>query len=215
MNMEQIMQSANSNISGFVQALGGGSIPASIIICAALIVFALFSYKIYRVGIFLVGSVSFGYLGYAYVAPIVASATGKQDFWLYLVVAGVCAIIGVAIVIALQKFAIFVAGAAIGFMVGGFLNTFVVAATQVEFLKSDIGSFIVPVVTAILFGLIAGRMFRGMFILGTACISMMAFTSFIFALISTEITPIIPIVCGIAIGIACSVFQFKTTDNEH
>ena len=215
MNMDQIMQGATSQISGFVQALGGGSIPASIIICAALVVFALFSYKIYRVGIFLVGAVSFGYLGYAYVAPIVATATGKQEFWLYIVVAVVCALIGSAIVAALQKFAIFVAGAAIGFMVGGFLNTFVVAATEVEFLKTNIGSFIVPVVTAIVFGLLAGRVFRPMFILGTACISMMAFTSFIFALISSTITPMIPIIVGAVFGIACSVFQFKTTDNEH
>lgn len=213
--MDVIMQEANSKISGFVQALGGGSIPASIIICAALIVFALFSYKIYRVGIFLVGAVSCGYLGFVYVAPIVGKATENQEFWLYIVVALVCALIGVAIVAALQRFAIFVAGAAIGFMVGGFLNTFVVAATQVEFLKTGIGSFIVPVISAIVFGLLAGVMFRTIFILGTACVSMMAFTSFIFALISTEINPIIPMVVGAVLGVACSVFQFKTTSNEH
>ncbi len=215
MSMDVIMQEANSQISGFVQALGGGSIPASIIICAALIVFALFSYKIYRIGIFLVGAVSFGYLGYAYVAPIVAKATGNQEFWLYLVVAIVSALIGSAIVAALQRFAIFVAGAAIGFMVGGFLNTFVVAATQVEFLKSGIGSFIVPVVTAIVFGLLARVMFRTIFILGTTCVCMMAFASFIFALISTTINPMIPMVVGVVLAIACAVFQFKTTSNEH
>lgn len=215
MDMSQIFAEANSTISGFVQALGGGSIPATIIICAALVVFALFSYRIYKIGIFLVGAVAFGYLGYAYVAPIVAKATEKDEFWLYIVVAIVCALIGAAIVAALQKFAIFVAGAAIGFMVGGFLNTFVVAATGLEFLKEGIGTWIVPIIAAIILGFISGLMFRGVFIIGTACISAMAFSSFIFALISKEINPIIPMVVGLVLGVIAARFQFKTTSNNH
>lgn len=193
----------------FLADLGVAGIPATIIIAVALTLFALFSFKLYKLSLHLIGAALLGYPGYVYLAPILAEKLSMTEPWFNIAVAVGCAIIGAIVMVWLQKFAIFIVGAGIGYFLGGFLNTVVISIIEEPFLAEFPGSLIVPIVAAVIFGIIAKKIFKPLFILGTATLSMMTVSRLLLALIPMEISPIIAIAVGVVLGILCSVFQFK------
>ena len=118
----------NMAASGF--GMGGGV--AGIAVGLALIVFALFSYKIYKIALFLIGGLGGGILGLNYIAPLINGALTEPAEWVPIVVAVVCGIVGVVLILALKKLAIFLSGAVLGFFIGNGVSA-IIAASNPEF----------------------------------------------------------------------------------
>ena len=213
MVMDEALSSMNG-LSGMLAELGGGSVPIVIAIAAGLIVFALFSYKIYNIALFLIGAAAGGVPSFMYLAPLLQDAFEIYEDWFPIVVALVGALLGVAIIKALQKLAIFIAGAALGYFLGGFINNAVAASGENEFLATMPGSIIIPIVAAVIVGILAGKMFRPVFIIGTALVSSLAAVSLIFGVYFGGLT-VIGLIIGIVLGAGASIFQFKTTSKNH
>lgn len=203
-----------SGFTDMLAELGGGSVPIVIAIAVGLLAFALFSYKIYNVALFLIGAAAGGVPSYMYLAPVLQDAFDIYEGWFPIVVAVVGALLGVGIIKALQKLAVFIAGAALGYFLGGFINTAVVSSAQNEFLLEMPGSLIIPIVTALILGILAGKMFRPIFIIGTAFVASIAAVSLIFGVYFGGLTAV-GLIIGVALGIGASIFQFKTTSKKH
>ena len=193
----------------FLETLGVAGLSATIIIAIALTFFALFSYKLYKLSLYLIGAALLGYPGFMYLAPALAEKLAITEPWFPIAITVGCAVVGAILMIWLQKFAIFIVGAGIGYFLGGFLNTIVISIVQEPFLAEFPGTLIVPIATAVLFGIIARMIFKPLFIFGTAILSMMTVSRLLFALIPMEISPIIAIAVGVVLGVFCSIFQLK------
>ena len=185
--------------------MGGGA--ASIIIGLALVIFAFFSYKIYRTALILIGALGGGILGYNFVAPVIVMAMEEPAEWIPIVVAAVCAIIGIALILALQKLAIFIAGGFLGFLLGNYISV-IIAASNPEF-GEGAGKWVVAIVCAILVGILAGKMFRPVFIIATGLVGGLGGgLSVLGGLLGNAM---IGAMVGVVIALAGIVFQFKTT----
>ena len=186
--------------------MGGGV--ASIVIGLALIVFAFFSYKIYRTALILIGAFGGGILGMNFVSPVVVSAMEDPAEWMPLVVALVCGILGIVLILALHKLAIFISGAFLGFLLGNYISV-IIAASNPEF-AAGAGKWIVAIVCAILIGILAGKMFRPVFIIATGLVGGLGGALSVFGSIFGG-NAVIGMAIGMLIAVAAIAFQFKTT----
>ena len=185
--------------------MGGG--PASIVIGLVLLVFAFFSYKIYRTALILIGALGGGILGFNFVSPIIMNAMSEPEEWIPLVVALVCGIVGIALILALQKLAIFIAGGFLGFLLGNYISV-IIAATNPEF-GEGAGKWVVVIICAILVGILAGKMFRPVFIIATSLVGGLGGSISILGGFGVGV--MISLIVGLVIALVGMVFQFKTT----
>ena len=185
--------------------MGGG--PASIVIGLVLLVFAFFSYKIYRTALILIGALGGGILGFNFVSPIIMNAMSEPEEWIPLVVALVCGIVGIALILALRKLAIFIAGGFLGFLLGNYISV-IIAATNPEF-GEGAGKWVVVIICAILVGILAGKMFRPVFIIATSLVGGLGGSMSILGGFGVEV--MIALIVGLVIALVGMVFQFKTT----
>ena len=185
--------------------IGGG--PASIVIGLVLLVFAFFSYKIYRTALILIGALGGGILGFNFVSPIIMNAMSEPEEWIPLVVALVCGIVGIALILALQKLAIFIAGGFLGFLLGNYISV-IIAATNPEF-GEGAGKWVVVIICAILVGILAGKMFRPVFIIATSLVGGLGGSMSILGGFGVGV--MISLIVGIIFALVGMVFQFKTT----
>ena len=199
------------------QAAGGfgmGSGVAAVAVGLALIIFALFSYKIYKVTLFLIGGCGGGFLGWAYLLPIINESLAEPLEWVPYVVTVVCGIIGIVLILALQKLAIFISGAFLGFVIGSYASI-IISTTNPEF-GEGIGKWLVSIACAILVGFLAGLIFRPVFIISTSLVCCLGGGLCIAGSFGLE--PFISVIVGVAIGAVVSVlaiiFQFKTTGKK-
>ena len=184
---------------------------SSIIIGLALIVFAFFSYKIYRTALILIGAIGGGVLGMNFITPIVMDVVEDPQEWIPIVVIIVCAIVGIALILALQKLAIFIAGGFLGFILGNYIATFI-SFSNPEF-GEGAGKWIVAIVAAILVGILAGKMFRPVFIIATGLVGGVGGSLSVMG--SFALAPMIIIMVGLVISLGAITFQFKTTTKRH
>lgn len=200
----------NMAAGGF--GMGGGV--AAIAVGLALIVFALFSYKIYKVALFFIGGGGGGFLGWAYLLPIINESLAEPLEWVPYVVTIVCGIIGIVLILALQKLAIFVSGAFLGFMIGSYVSI-IIATTNPEF-GEGLGKWLVSIAAAILVGFLAGFIFRPVFIISTSLVCCVGGGLCIAGSFGLE--PLVSVVVGVSLGVVMSVlamiFQFKTTGKK-
>lgn len=185
--------------------MGGGV--TSIIIGLALIVFAFFSYKIYRTALILIGALGGGILGYQYLAPIFMNTMAEPAEWVPLVVALVCGIIGIVLILAIQKLAIFISGAFLGFLLGNYISV-IISASNPDF-AAGAGKWIVVIICAILVGILAGKMFRPVFIIATGLVGGLGGALSVFGAMLGNAT--ICMLIGMVVALAAIIFQFKTT----
>ena len=185
--------------------MGGGV--ASIIIGLALIVFAFFSYKIYRAALIIIGALGGGILGMNFVSPAIMAAMEEPAEWIPIVCALVCGVLGIVLILALHKLAIFISGAFLGFLLGNYI-TVIIAASNPEF-AAGAGKWVVVAICAILIGILAGKMFRPVFIIATGLVGGLGGGLSVVG--SFAPNPIIGIVVGLVVAVAAIGFQFKTT----
>lgn len=195
-------------ISGALAAAGASGIPFTVIAAIALVLFALFSYKIYKAALYIVGGIGLGVPGYAYLSPMISEAVGIYEWWFNICIAVGCAILGVVIVHALQRLAIFFVGAAIGFLLGGTVSSMLAAITGMDFFMTFPGTVIVPIVSAIVLGIISKMMFKPLFIFGTSIISMVSAAEMITSLIAAEYI-FVGTVVGAVLGVLCALYQLQ------
>ena len=183
---------------------GGGAV--SIIIGLVLIVFAFFSYKIYRAALIITGALGGGYVG-TIVAPIIQLAMDEPAEWLNIVVPIVCGIIGIALILALQKLAVFLSGGFLGLLLGNYICA-IIEASNPEF-GAGAGKWIVIIICAVLVGILACKMFRPVFIIATGLVGGLGGAiSVLGGLLGNFM---IGAIVGLVIAIAGISFQFKTT----
>ena len=206
--MNEILYQGANGFTSMLIGFTGGNMFLTFIIAAALIFFTFFSYKIYKTAMFIIGAVAGGVPSYMYLAPILAQAFEMYEPWFPLVVALVGAIVGIALISALQKLAVFIAGGALGYLVGGFVSAPIAMASGSEFLMSGPGTIVIPIVCALIVGVLSGKMFKPLFIVCTALVGALgasSLLSFSFGLGS------VGMIVGILIAIAGIIFQFKGT----
>ena len=201
--MDMNIGAVEEMVGGF--GMSGG--PASIVIGLVLLVFAFFSYKIYRTALILIGAFGGGILGYNFVAPVIVTAMDDPAEWIPIVVALVCGILGIVLILALHKLAIFISGAFLGFLLGNYISV-IIAASNPEF-AAGAGKWIVAIVCAILIGILAGKMFRPVFIIATGLVGGLggALSTFGAFIGNAAICMII----GVVLALVAIGFQFKTT----
>ena len=207
MNVEAVGGMA---MGGF--GMGGGV--AGIAVGLALIVLAFFSFKIYKIATFLIGGLGGGILGWNFVSPIIVGAMAEPAEWIPLVVALACGIIGIILVLALQKLAIFVSGAFLGFLIGNYVSV-IIAATNPEF-ANGAGKWLVAIACAVLVGFLSGLIFRPVFIISTGLVGGLGGALSIsgsFGLDAT-VAMAIGLALGVIVAVLAIVFQFKTTGKK-
>ena len=196
------------SFSAMLRGFAGGNPGIMIAIAIGLIAFAFFSYKIYNAAIIIIGAAAGGVPSYIFLSPLMADAFDMHEAWFPIVVGLVGALLGIAIIKALQKLAVFIAGGALGYFLGSMINTVVIASGQNEFLMQMPGSLIIPIVTAAILGLLSGKMFKLVFVIGTALVSCISAANLFFSAISGGATPI-ALMIGVGIGAVASIFQLK------
>ena len=207
MNIEEVGGMASS---GF--GMGGGV--AAIAVGLALMVFAFFSFKIYKIALYLIGGLGGGILGLNFVSPIIVGAVAEPAEWLPIAVAIACGVLGIILILALQKLAIFVSGAFLGFLIGNYVSV-IVAVSNPEFAQGA-GKWLVAIACAILVGFLSGVIFRPVFIISTSVVGGLGGAMSVSGAFGLD--PAIAVVVGIALGAIVSVlamiFQFKTTGKK-
>lgn len=206
-SVEELGQEGAAGIGTFIESLGSGGPAVSIITAVVLTLFALFSYKIYKAAIIIVGAALLGGVGYMYISPWLAEVLGIYEAWLPIAVTVVCAVIGAGLMKLLQKIAVFIAGAALGYFLGTFLNTAFFAVSNPEFFSAAPGNIIVPIVCALICGVISGFAFKLVFILGTSVVSMIAAVTFVGNMFGLNAT--VAMIIGAVLGLMCAAVQFK------
>ena len=207
MNLEAVGSMASD---GF--GMGGGA--AAIAIGLALIVFSFFAYKIYRVALFLIGGLGGGILGLNFLSPIIVSAMAEPAEWVPLVVALACGIIGIVLILALQKFAIFVSGAFLGFLIGNYVSV-IIAATNPEF-GAGAGKWLVALACAALIGFLSGIIFKPVFIISTGLVGCIGGALSIAGAFGAgnQIATLVGLILGVVVAVFAMIVQFKTTGKK-
>ena len=118
-----------------------------------------------------------------------------------------CGIVGIALILALQKLAIFIAGGFLGFLLGNYISV-IIAATNPEF-GEGAGKWVVVIICAILVGILAGKMFRPVFIIATSLVGGLGGSISILGGFGVGV--MISLIVGLVIALVGMVFQFKTT----
>ncbi len=206
--MGNFMGDIQLSVSGYLEGLGIGGSIATVIIAVVLLAFAFFSYKLLNIGLFLVGAVGGATLGSNVLAPIVAKFFEEPPSYLTLVVAGVGALLGVILVLSLKNLAIFICGAFLGYSIGAAINAGVAAMLEAEFLLTLPGNLIVPLVSALLCGLICKFLFKYVYIIGTGAGASVAAVSMIFSAFIPS-AQYLALWIGLAIGVVAIIVQFK------
>ena len=136
-------------------------------ICLALLMLAFYSYRILRVELSLSAAIGCGALGYIVLAPFIFENIQGLPEWIdFAAITGlVCAIIGWALAYAVHKLAIFIVGAASGFIAGFYIALWAAMKWQeVAFLQSEIFLWITCGVLALACGIIFVYLFKPLYI---------------------------------------------------
>jgi len=178
---------------------------------------ALYSYKVFRIVLVLVGSLVFGAVGGIFLGPWLEEVLTfiPETINFSAILGFLLAILGGFIMHFFLKFALFVTGAAIGWFgmyVFG-LPFLTLQFPDVEFFSSDAGKILLPILAAIILGVLFIFLFKFLFIVITA-FGGMTFSAF-FAVIAVmpsfdTIALIVLLAIGVVAGICATVFQYKS-----
>lgn len=205
--MDGFVSNIEGSATSLLAELGIGGSIATVIIALALLVFAFFSYKLFKLGLVVVGILGGATLGTNFVFPIVEKIAPDVEN-LQIIVMAACAVVGAVLVLGLKKFAIFACGAFIGYTLGSAVNATVASLIAVDALLEMPGSLIVPIALAIVGGILAGVVFKLVYVIGTAlCAAVAAVSMIISAFVPSIAVAAFPI--GAVIGIVAIVFQLK------
>ena len=139
--------------------LGLYAVPVFIAAAFVYIIYACYCYKLLRFSLVLAFSAIFGVAG-AFVTEMFVPAVAGIN--VSAAVGVVCAIIGALVGKNLFKFCVFVVGAALGFVVGMVLPTFL---PNVEFLQNPTILLIVAAVCALVVGILSIFLFKALYII--------------------------------------------------
>lgn len=194
-------------------------IPALIIVIAG-IALAFWGTRLFKICITLVGTVFFGIIGADVVAPLLLGAMGdaalEMPFSIAAVIGFVFAGLGYLLSYKLYKFAIFLFGGAIGYVLGTTVAAMLAQNLEGEFFSSDMFPIIVSVVCAILVGIITLFVFKFLYILSTSFSGMCAASmAACFAIVpSMEMAALVIFgILGFVLSIVAMVYQYKHTED--
>lgn len=181
-----------------------------------LVLFAFWGYKIFKAFLPIVGAAGFGTVGYMLIAPLVTKALGESltiGIDIPVVIGWACAIIGAILMGSFLKFALFVEGAGIGFVVGAYVfNTLGALNPTVAFLQGDVGYYIVSGLAALILALIFVFLFKYIYIFITSVGGLAIVGGVLGLTLMSELNPIVLYVAagvGAIVGIFAMVFQLR------
>lgn len=205
---EQITNIYNQMTGTFIGVLG---------ICLALLMLAFYSYRILRIELSASAAIGCGVLGYTFLAPFIFENIQGLPEWIdFAAILGLaCAILGFVLAYAIHKLAIFIVGAASGFIAGFYVALWAAMKwSEVAFLQSQIFLWITCGVLALACGIIFVYLFKPLYIIVTAvggsvaAAFLLGLSIFGENLFSTYFL-IGTLSVGAIVGIVASVVQFK------
>ena len=197
----------------YVEAYLFAVVLAAVVVCGIV---ALYSYKLFRIELVLEGILIFGILGGVVLGPMLENViTFVPDSISISAVVGIAlAIVGGLIMHFFFKFALFVTGAAIGWlgMTGFGLSMLAQQFPDVELFTNNVGKIVIPILTAIILGVLFIFLFKFLYIIATSFGGMCAAALLLGLSISPagdRMTLIASLVVGVIAGIFATVYQYK------
>lgn len=198
--MNQALVQGATSVVGMLANLQ--TVPA-IIVALVCVAFAFFGYTIFRIALAVLGA-GVGIIVSNFVCQLF-SAQGVARIIITIVVT----IIMIALVISIQKLALFVAGLGVGYIIGSSINA-MVAAQNPQFAEGFM-RFIIPIGVGILLGILHLILFKYLFIIETS-IGGMVLALYILMVGVFHLNPMlswIPLVVGLVAGVFAMVCQFR------
>ena len=217
MNMNEILaiikEYVPAEIMSYIEAYLFVAVLAAAVVCGIV---ALYSYKLFRIELVIEGILLFGILGGVVLGPWLENAlTFIPDSISISAILGILlAIIGGFIMHFFFKFALFITGAAIGWfgMYSFGLGFLAEKFPDFAFFQDNAGKIIIPILTAIILGVIFIFLFKFLYIILTSFGGMCGAA----VLLGLAIVPdggmvvlIASLVVGAIAGICATVYQYK------
>lgn len=178
------------------------------------VVIAFYSYRIFRVALSVMGAVIFGGIGEMYIAPMIFKTASEGMFNYSALVALGCALVGAILMGAIYKLALFVCGAAAGYLSGGFVASLL--APSVEFFASETGILVTGIACAVILGVLSIFLFKFLYIVGSGLLGMYVSGGALVAYAlqgDGDIVKYAPFVIAVVGGIIAAVFQYKHAED--
>ncbi len=219
--LQKIIDSiSNGNIEEVTEALTDvlANIPLVFGIVTALVClfFAFFSYKLFKFCLFISGAAG-GYMaGVMFLAPLISKYIDMEGDTLGLICGIICAVICGALALALYKIAIFVGGAAGGFVAAYPFALMLLSSFSDKIEEIGIPVNVIAIIICVIVGIIAGiivyKLFKPIFIIvSSISLSVSALSSLAVSIFGIEQLIILGVaaILGFIIGIFAMVKQFK------
>ena len=210
------------SLSGIWDFINNMSFPVATVVIAGLVLFAVQGYKIFKSLVHVIAAVGFGFAGHLYLAPRVSGLVESRlpasiSIDIDVVIALVCAIIGLLLAHFAYDFIVFCIGATTGYFVGysylaGVLERYF---SNLTFLTSKVAHIVVGCVLALIVAIFFMIVFKQLYIIATS-IGFMCLASLILAktvMVGNSNSVLFGFIAiGAVIGVFMMVHQFDEED---
>ena len=226
--MDQIISSFNPDVfvESYTKVLEQmqGSFLLLVGICISLVLLAFYSYRILKLELSISAALGGGYLGYLFLAPLVLAPfadTLPENIDFAVVVGVACVVLGWILAWVLYKVAVFLLGAAVGFL-GGYYAFIILALKfpEISFLSEDVFFWIITVLCALIAGALFVCLFKFLYIFTTSFGGMVGAAYLLglsmFGLSAHEPMYLYPTLgVGAVLGLIAMIVQYKKAEDKY
>ncbi len=215
-------QSASFSAENIISELTKDPTVMLLIGACLLTLLAFEGYRLFKMIVYIGSAFLFGYIGYTQLAPALApqlESVIPEMINLNGLVAIVCALLAVFLARCAYQFMILLLGAASGYLVGTvFVYQFIVGYfSTLDFLKTEIASYIIGGVIASIFAILFVLIFKHIFMIATAFGGMVGAALLVQEILvpgDDQTIMICFVVLGVAVGVFAVVHQYREEEKS-